>query len=41
MPTWEGTIPETDFAPLAGYVRQLGLKSLAAARNVATTETGK
>jgi mono/diheme cytochrome c family protein len=41
MPTWEGTIPETDFAPLAGYVRQLGLKSLAAARNGATTEAGK
>lgn len=41
MPTWEGTIPEADFAPLAGYVRQLGLKSLAATRSGATTEAAK
>ena len=27
MPTWEGTIKEEEFAPLAQYVRQLGAKA--------------
>lgn len=30
MPTWEGTIKEEEFAPLAQYVRQLGAKAAAA-----------